>query len=111
RLDEVVVEARSQRALTVALLPPAAQRDEEDALAPALAAQPPRGLEAAEPWHREIHQHDVRSEIRSDLERRGAVEGRAHLVAEALEHHAEHHRRVLVVVDDEHPARRLPSIL
>src|SRR5690606_5405977 len=47
RLDEVVVEARSQRALTVALLPPAAQRDEEDALAPALAAQPPRGLEAA----------------------------------------------------------------
>jgi hypothetical protein len=50
----------------------------------------------------------VRPELAGELERAAAVGRCAHIVAEQREHDVEHLERVLVVVDDQHAARRVP---
>src|SRR4051812_41501491 len=80
RLDHVMIEAGRARHALVFLLTPTGERDEQRVPCPFALAQLTSGAVAIEPWHADVEQGDLGSEILRDLERLDAVVGAAYVV-------------------------------
>ena len=103
-LDQVAVAPSLAGLIAVALLAPASQRDDRGRLAPRFLSNPPRGIEAVETRHPDVHQDHLGAKLCRPLNRLDAVVGKRHFVSGELEHHAEAFCPIPTVVHHEHPA-------
>jgi hypothetical protein len=101
RLQDVTIKSGFERALHIARLTPAGQRDEKDRF-PVLRAESTRELESADIRQSDIEKRDLRRELVHQCDRFLARARRVARIAERAEHHADHHRGVRMVVDNEH---------
>ena len=101
----MAIEARLAGPLLVPLAPVARDRHHGDRLESGLAAQPARDLVAVDSRESDVQQDHVGPVLAREVEAGRAVVRHGDVVAHDLEHHLQADRRVLVVVDDQHPDR------
>ena len=94
----MVIEAGFKGAALVALLAPAAQRNEADALAPVLRAQGGGELVAREARHADVEQRHVRAHAGSGVKGGAPIKGQRELVAAHLQQQPQALGSVAVVV-------------
>jgi hypothetical protein len=104
--DEEKINTRLARPLLVPILPPPGQRDQDDRGRPRLPTQLRRDLIAVEARHPDIEQNRVGPVSFGRAQRRPTVVGNLGLVSHQLEHHAQRHCRIMIIVHHEDAARR-----
>lgn len=87
RFDEMRVETRLVRAMTIFVLPPARERHQQQIFSPWLFSKLAANLVAIETWQADVEQHDVWTQSRGGLDGLNPVMSQMSLVATDLQQH------------------------